>query len=81
MMKRVAAEGMIAGTIGATVVAGWFLLYDMAHGRPFRQQEFFGAISTAIVVSPDPSFAVREEALSCQDSGVCFSNAGRGEFL
>jgi len=25
MMKRLAAEGMIAGTIGATVVAGWFL--------------------------------------------------------
>ena len=29
MMKRVAAEGMIPGTIGATVVAAWFLMYDL----------------------------------------------------
>jgi len=29
MMKRVAAEGMITGTIGATVVAAWFLMYDL----------------------------------------------------
>jgi len=29
MMKRVAAEGMITGTIGATVVAAWFSMYDL----------------------------------------------------
>jgi hypothetical protein len=28
MMKQVAAEGMITGTTGATVVAAWFLMYD-----------------------------------------------------
>ena len=44
MMKRLAAEGMIAGTIGATVVAGWFLMYDMAHGRPFRTPALLGAV-------------------------------------
>ncbi len=43
MMKRLATEGMIAGTIGATVVAGWFLMYDMAHGRPFRTPALLGA--------------------------------------
>jgi hypothetical protein len=44
MMKRLAAEGVIAGTIGATVVAGWFLLYDMAHGRPFMTPALLGAV-------------------------------------
>jgi hypothetical protein len=29
MMKRVATEGMITGTIGATVVAAWSLMYDL----------------------------------------------------
>jgi hypothetical protein len=44
MMKRVAAEGMIAGTIGAAVAAGWFLMYDMAHGRPLRTPALLGAV-------------------------------------
>ena len=44
MMKRLAAEGMIAGTIGAAVVAVWFLMYDMAHGRPFTTPALLGAV-------------------------------------
>jgi hypothetical protein len=44
MLKRLAAEGMIAGTIGAAVVAGWFLLYDMAHGQSFRTPALLGAV-------------------------------------
>ena len=44
MMRRRAAEGMIAGTIGATVVAGWFLIYDTAHGRPFATPALLGAV-------------------------------------
>jgi hypothetical protein len=44
MMKRLAVEGMIAGTIGAAVVAVWFLMYDMAHGRPFTTPALLGAV-------------------------------------
>jgi hypothetical protein len=44
MMKRLAIEGMIAGTIGAAVVAVWFLMYDMAHGRPFATPALLGAV-------------------------------------
>ncbi|PWU24395.1 MAG: hypothetical protein C5B48_06585 [Candidatus Rokuibacteriota bacterium] len=44
MMKRFATEGMIAGTIGATVMAAWFLVYDLAHGQPFRTPALLGAV-------------------------------------
>ena len=43
-MKRLAAEGMIAGTVGATIVAAWFLMYDLAHGQPFRTAALLGAV-------------------------------------
>ena len=33
--NQVVREGMVAGLIGAAVVAGWFLLFDIARGRPF----------------------------------------------
>ena len=33
---RYVREGIIAGLIGAVVVAVWFLIYDAARGRPFR---------------------------------------------
>lgn len=44
MVKRLAAEGMIAGTVGAAVVAAWFLMYDLAHGGPFRTPALLGAV-------------------------------------
>jgi hypothetical protein len=44
MMKRIASEGMIAGTVGAAVSAGWFLMNDMAHGRPLRTPALLGAV-------------------------------------
>jgi hypothetical protein len=43
MGKRLATEGMIAGTIGATVAAAWFFVYDMAHGQPLRTPALLGA--------------------------------------
>jgi len=32
--NRVVREGVVAGLLGAAVVAGWFLLFDVARGRP-----------------------------------------------
>jgi hypothetical protein len=43
-MKRLAAEGMIAGTVGSTVMAAWFFGYDLAHGQPFRTPALLGAV-------------------------------------
>lgn len=40
---RVAREGLVAGLIGAGVVAVWFLLYDLAAGQPFRTPALLGA--------------------------------------
>jgi hypothetical protein len=36
-------EGLVAGTIGATVVAVWFLVLDMIQGRPFHTPAVLGA--------------------------------------
>ena len=35
-IPRYVREGIIAGLIGAALVAVWFLIYDAARGRPFR---------------------------------------------
>ncbi len=40
---RVAREGLAAGMLGATVVALWFLLYDLAAGTPLRTPALLGA--------------------------------------
>jgi len=40
---RIAREGLVAGVLGATVVAVWFLLYDAAAGVPFRTPALLGA--------------------------------------
>ena len=40
---RYLREGVIAGLIGAAVVAVWFLIYDAASGRPFRTPALLGA--------------------------------------
>jgi len=40
---RYIREGVIAGLIGAAVVAVWFLIYDAASGRPFRTPALLGA--------------------------------------
>lgn len=40
---RVAREGIVAGLLGAAVVAVWFLLYDLAAGMPLRTPALMGA--------------------------------------
>ena len=41
--RSVLKEGIIAGLVGATVVAVWFLLFDAARGRPFLTPALLGA--------------------------------------
>jgi len=41
--SRYFREGIIAGLIGAAVVAVWFLIYDAARGHPFRTPALLGA--------------------------------------
>lgn len=56
---RILREGLVAGAIGAAVVAGWFLLFDLVQGRPFFTPAalgsalFLGASNLAdITISP-----------------------------
>jgi hypothetical protein len=41
--RSVLKEGIVAGLVGATVVAVWFLLFDAARGRPFLTPALLGA--------------------------------------
>jgi len=45
-------EGVIAGLIGAVIVAVWFLIYDAARGRPFRTPAILGAATFQGVEDP-----------------------------
>jgi hypothetical protein len=40
--SRVYQEGIVAGIFGALTVAGWFLVLDMMHGRPFYTPTVLG---------------------------------------
>lgn len=42
-------EGIVAGIIGATVIAAWFLVLDLAQGRPFYTPAMLG---TALFKGP-----------------------------
>ena len=46
-------EGVIAGVIGAAVVAVWFLLFDIARGRPLLTPSLLGAAVFYGVTTPD----------------------------
>ena len=46
-------EGIIAGLIGAAIVAAWFLVYDAARGQPLRTPALLGA--AALQGLRDPS--------------------------
>lgn len=50
--RRLARDGVIAGLIGAVIVAVWFLIYDAAHGRPFRTPALLGAAAFRGVADP-----------------------------
>ncbi|HYB43024.1 MAG TPA: hypothetical protein VEL75_14700 [Candidatus Methylomirabilis sp.] len=41
--SRYLREGIIAGLIGAAIVAAWFLIYDAARGHPLRTPALLGA--------------------------------------
>jgi hypothetical protein len=50
--SRYLREGIIAGLIGAAVVAVWFLIYDAARGRPLRTPALLGAATFQGVTDP-----------------------------
>src|SRR5882724_6295718 len=50
--SRYLREGVIAGLIGAALVAVWFLIYDAASGRPFRTPSLLGAAAFQGVTDP-----------------------------
>jgi hypothetical protein len=55
--RSVLREGIIAGLVGAAVVAVWFLVYDIARGHPFFTPGMLGAfvfygVKTPIGVEP-----------------------------
>lgn len=43
MTGRWMVEGTVGATIGAGILAVWFLLYDMAEGQPLRTPALLGA--------------------------------------
>jgi hypothetical protein len=49
---RYLREGIVAGLIGAAIVAVWFLIYDAAHGHPFRTPALLGAATFEGVRDP-----------------------------
>ena len=50
--SRYVREGLIAGIIGAALVAVWFLIYDAARGHPFRTPALLGAATFRGVSNP-----------------------------
>jgi hypothetical protein len=50
--SRYVREGIIAGMIGAAIIAVWFLIYDAARGRPFRTPALLGAATFQGVSDP-----------------------------
>jgi hypothetical protein len=59
MRRSIFGEGLVVGLLGATAVAAWFLLYDLAAGVPFRTPALLGATifdglrdPTALVITP-----------------------------
>jgi hypothetical protein len=50
--SRYLQDGLVAGLIGAAIVAVWFLIYDAAHGRPLRTPALLGAAAFQGVQDP-----------------------------
>ena len=57
--SSVVREGIITGLIGAAVVAGWFLLFDVLRGRPFFTP---GALGSALFLGSSAVSEVRVNA-------------------
>ncbi len=57
--RSILREGVVAGLIGAAVVALWFLVFDIARGRPFLTPGLLGAAVFQGITDPaavTPSF-------------------------
>ena len=52
--RSVLREGIVAGLIGAAVVAVWFFVYDLARGRPFYTPGLLGAFVFYGADTPTP---------------------------
>src|SRR2546422_9235154 len=50
--RSVLREGIVAGLIGAAVVAVWFFFFDIARGRPFLTPGLLGAAGFQGVTNP-----------------------------
>src|SRR5262245_10698270 len=50
--SRYLREGIVAGFIGAAIIAVWFLIYDAARGRPLRTPALLGAAAFQGVQNP-----------------------------
>jgi hypothetical protein len=75
--RRYLREGLIAGMIGAAIVAVWFLIYDAASGRPLRTPSLLGAAAFQGVKDPgavgvSPGLVVQYTVLH----GVVFALVG-----
>lgn len=57
---RVVREGLVAGLLGAVVVAAWFLIFDLARGRPLFTP---GALGSTLFLGAASLEEVRVEAL------------------
>ncbi len=75
--SRYLREGIIAGLIGAAIVAAWFLIYDAARGQPLRTPAMLGA--AAFQGMRDPSAVTITPGLVAQYTvlhGVVFALFG-----
>jgi len=75
--SRYLRDGIIAGLIGAAIVAAWFLIYDAARGQPLRTPALLGA--AALQGLRDPSAVMVSPALVAQYTvlhGVIFALFG-----
>jgi hypothetical protein len=57
--RSVLREGIVAGVIGAAVVAIWFFVFDLLRGRPFLTPTLLGSfvffgVNTPVGVTPSP---------------------------
>ena len=59
--SRVVREGIVSGLIGAAVVAGWFLIFDLARGQPFFTP---GALGSTLFLGADSMEAIRVDAVT-----------------
>ena len=75
--SRYLRDGIIAGLIGAAIVAVWFLIYDAARGYPFRTPSLLGA--AALQGLRDPGSVTVSPGLVAQYTvlhGVVFAMVG-----